>query len=214
MQFAQHLAPHFRRRWARDFGSCAARGTWGASDVIRRRVTRAAGETGRLGAPLSPSGAGASAFWDLNRREGKNRPVVGGLTDPWLAISMVRRSWVVNWGRRCSISMSPVRNMHAVADATGGLRPYQISTTHEFAIEYGNLFFRISSAAARFHDYHRGVLNVQRIWHRRFANHPILTRLESGCSAQPQSSSDSARRVAFDLRVVEQRAEGEFQVSA
>ncbi|HEX9451912.1 MAG TPA: DUF4166 domain-containing protein [Burkholderiales bacterium] len=50
------------------------------------------------------------------------------------------------------------------------------------------------------------------IWHRRFANQPILTRLEPGRSAQPTIVERFRFGVAFDLRVLERDGRLRFEV--
>jgi len=107
----------------------------------------------------------------------------------------------------------PVRNMHAVADATVVFGHTDIDHGTSSLSSLVTWFFGFPAPGRALPTTITVVSDgTSEIWHRRFANHPILTRLESGCSAQPTIVERFRFGVAFDLRVVQQRGRLSFQV--
>ena len=106
-----------------------------------------------------------------------------------------------------------VRNMHAVADASVVFGHTDIDHgTSPLSGLIGWLFGfpapgrAVPTAITVVSD------GASEIWHRRFANQPILTKLESGRSAQPTIVERFRFGVAFDLKILERNGRLRFEV--
>jgi hypothetical protein len=107
----------------------------------------------------------------------------------------------------------PVRAMHAIADARVVFGYTDIDCgTNPLAALVG-WFFGFPAPGRALPTAITVVSDgACEIWHRRFANQPILTRLEPGRSAQPTIVERFRFGVAFDLKVLNCRGRLRFEV--
>jgi Domain of unknown function (DUF4166) len=107
----------------------------------------------------------------------------------------------------------PVRNMHAIADATVVFGHTDIDHGNSPLSSLVGWLFGFPSPGRALPTAITVVSDgTSEIWHRRFANQPILTRLEPGRSVQPTIVERFRFGVAFNLRVVEHGGRLRFEV--